>query len=46
MNADESRENIYEGKQSNNLYFVDLEFVNPPGKGPTVDRVDPLQQGG
>jgi hypothetical protein len=31
-NPDGSRKNIYEGKQSNNLYFVDLEFVYPPDK--------------
>jgi hypothetical protein len=31
---DRSRKNIYEGKQSNNLYFVDLEFIYPPGKLP------------
>ena len=33
-NPDGSRVNIYEGKQSNNLYFVHLEFVYPPGKRP------------
>lgn len=31
---DGSRTNIYEGVPSNNLYFVELEFVYPPGKGP------------
>jgi hypothetical protein len=31
-NPDGSREHIYEGVQSNNLYFVDLEFVYPPGR--------------
>ena len=30
--SDGSRESIYEGKQSNNLYFVDLEFVYPLSK--------------
>ncbi len=34
-NADGSRKNIYKGNQSNNLYFVDLEFVYPPEKRPT-----------
>ena len=34
-NADGSRKNIYEGNQSNNLYFVDLKFVYPPEKRPT-----------
>ena len=33
-NPDGSRVKIYEGKQSNNLYFVHLEFVYPPGKRP------------
>ena len=33
-NPDGSRNSIYEGKQSNNLYFVDLEFIYPPGKRP------------
>src|SRR5260221_14638001 len=33
-NPDGSRENIYEGKQSNNQYFVDVKFVYPPGKRP------------
>jgi len=32
--SDGSRTNIYEGVQSNNLYFVDLEFVYPPEKRP------------
>jgi hypothetical protein len=31
-NADGSRTNIYEGKQSGNLYFVNLEFIYPPGR--------------
>ena len=34
-NVDGSCTNIYEGSQSNNLYFVDLEFVYPPEKQPT-----------
>jgi hypothetical protein len=29
---DRARRNIYKGKQSNNLYFVDLKFVYPPTK--------------
>jgi hypothetical protein len=29
-NADGSRTTIYKGKQSGNLYFVDLEFIYPP----------------
>ncbi len=33
--SDGSRESIYEGRQSNNLYFIDLEFVYPPKKRPT-----------
>ena len=33
--SDGSRESIYEGRQSNNLYFVDLEFIYPPSKRPT-----------
>jgi hypothetical protein len=34
-NPDGSRANIYEGVQSGNLYFVDLEFVYPPGRRTT-----------
>jgi len=29
-NPDRSHKNIYEGEQSNNLYFVEVEFVYPP----------------
>jgi hypothetical protein len=36
-NPDGSHANIYEGKQSNNLYFVDVKFIRPPGKQP-VER--------
>jgi hypothetical protein len=31
-NVDGSHTNIYEGKQSGNLYFVNLEFIYPPGR--------------
>jgi len=34
-NPDGSRKNIYEGVQSSNLFFVDLEFIYPPGKRAT-----------
>jgi hypothetical protein len=34
-NPNGSRQNIYEGVQSNNLYFVDLKFVYPPSKHAT-----------
>ena len=34
-NPNGSRDNIYEGVQSNNLYFVDLEFVYPPHRRTT-----------
>jgi len=33
-NPDRSCENVYKGEQSNNLYFVKVEFVYPPKKCP------------
>lgn len=37
---DGSRKNIYEGEQSNNLFFVDLEFLYPPCQQPPTESTN------